>query len=192
MMRITTNPKLNPGLRIAREDDGRDRVNFLGVLAHSPAAARAYVTAESALGEGQLSRRQREQTALAMAEISGSNYCLVAHTARARDAGLTEEEITLARQATANDPKEKALLRFVQEVVLQRGWSSDAGFTAIQQAGFSDAEIVEIIANIALNLFANYLNVTVKTELDFPLLHPESAGIDADEGSPWSKPLTAT
>jgi uncharacterized peroxidase-related enzyme len=144
--------------------------NFLKILAQSPAAALAYLLAEGALAQGRLSGRQREQIALAVAEINGSPYCLRAHSAAGRNAGLTIEEIESARRAAAADAKADRMLRFTQSMVLQRGEISDADLGALRQAGFSDAEIIEIVANIALNVFANYLNILCKTELDFPAL----------------------
>jgi uncharacterized peroxidase-related enzyme len=143
--------------------------NFLKVLAHSLPTLRAYGAAEKSLLNGHLTARFREQIALAVAEINSSNYCLVAHANAAKEAGLTEEEIHLARRATASEAKEEALLRFTQEVVLQRGKISDEDFCAVVKAGFSQAEVVEIIANIALNIFTNYLNLVAKTEVNFPM-----------------------
>src|SRR5439155_24396806 len=90
--------------------------------------------------------------------------------------GLTHHEMHLARNATAEDPKAETKLRFTKAVVLQRGEISDDDFQALRKAGFSDAQIVEIVANIALNIFSNYFNSVAKTEVDFPLLQP---GADA-------------
>jgi hypothetical protein len=59
-------------------------------------------------------------------------------------------------------------LRFTQAVVLQRGNVRDEALQAVRQAGFSDADIIEIVANIALNIFTNYLNLVSNPELDFP------------------------
>ena len=142
--------------------------NFLKILAQSPAATMAYVLAEGALAQGQLSGRQREQIALAVAEINGSKYCLLAHEATGRNAGLTGEEIQSARQAAAPDAKADQMLRFTQSMVLQRGEISDEDLGALRKAGFSDAGVIEIVANIALNVFTNYLNILSKTEVDFP------------------------
>ena len=142
--------------------------NFLRILAKSPAAALAYTRAEGALAEGRLSQRQREQIALAVAEINGSKYCLLAHSAIGRKAGLTGEEIQSARRAAATDAKADRMLRFTQSVVLQRGEISDEDLGALRDAGFSDAEVIEIVANIALNVFTNYVNILSKTEADFP------------------------
>jgi len=140
--------------------------NFLKILAKSPAAVQAYSRVEAALAKGRLSPREREQIALAVAEINGSNYCLSAHSVTGRKAGLTEAEIESARRAAAPEAKADQMLRFTQSLVLQRGEISDADLGALRQAGFSEAEVIEIVANIALNIFTNYLTILSKTEVD--------------------------
>jgi uncharacterized peroxidase-related enzyme len=159
--------------------------HFLSILAQSPATALAYAQAEGALAGGRLSRRQREQIALAVAEINGSKYCLLAHSATGRNAGLTGEEIESARRAAAPDAKADRMLRFTQSLVLQRGEISDEDLGALRKAGFSDAEIIEIVANIALNIFTNYLNILGRTEVDFPAL------ADGQPNTPFSKSAPA-
>jgi alkylhydroperoxidase family enzyme len=67
------------------------------------------------------------------------------------------------------------MLRFTQSMVLQRGEISDEDLGALRKAGFSDGEIIEIVANIAQNVLANYVNILSKTELDFPALADEPA-----------------
>ena len=150
--------------------------NFLRLLANSPAALNAYVACAGALSEGQLTPRQREVLALAIAEINGARYCLSAHYALARKLGLGDDEIRAARRATSLDPQTHAMLRFAQAVALQRGELSDADFQSLRQAGFTDALITEIVSHIALNIFTNYFNAVARTNIDFPLLKP---GADA-------------
>jgi uncharacterized peroxidase-related enzyme len=145
---------------------------FLQIMANSPASLRAYIRADAALVHGQLTPRQREQVALAVAEINGSSYSLSAHYDTGKSLGLTHQEMQLARNATAADTKAESMLRFTRSVVLQRGEISDDDFQALRKAGFNDAQIVEIVANIALNIFSNYFNSVAKTEVDFPLLQP--------------------
>ena len=38
----------------------------------------------------------------------------------------------------------------------------------MRTAGFSDGEIAEIVAHIALNVFTNYFNNITEVDLDFP------------------------
>ncbi len=152
--------------------------NFLHLLANSPAAFRAYVACAEALSQGQLTARQRELLALAVAEINGAGYCLSAHYALAKKLGLDDAEIRSARRAASPDPQMHAMLRFAQVVALQRGEISEADFQALRKAGFNDGLIAEIVANIALNIFTNYFNSLARTEVDFPLLKP---GAEAPE-----------
>jgi alkylhydroperoxidase family enzyme len=98
--------------------------------------------------------------------FSGSNYCLSAHSVTGRNAGLTEAEIESARRAAASEAKADQMLRFTQSLVLQRGQISDADLAALRQAGFSDAEVIEIVANIAQNIFTNDLTILSKTKAD--------------------------
>jgi len=146
---------------------------FLHLLANSPAATDGFLACQSALAAGQLTPRQRELLALAVAEINGSEYCLAVHGALARKAGLTAQDIHFARKATAADPQEDAMLRFTRALTLQRGDVSEADFQALKRARFTDGQIAEVIANIALNIFTNYFNVLARTELDFPALKRE-------------------
>jgi uncharacterized peroxidase-related enzyme len=146
--------------------------DFLKILAQSRAASLAFLRVEETLAKGRLSVRQREQIALAVAEINGCKYCLRAHSVMGRKAGLTEQEIESARRAAAPEAKADQMLRFTQSLVLQRGEISDADLGALRKAGFAEADVVEIVANIALNVFTNYLNILSKTEAD----HPAMAG----------------
>lgn len=148
---------------------------FLRLMAKSPAALKAYVLADDALVHGQITPRERELIALLVGEINGCRYSLSAHQALAQGLGLSDEEIRLARQASAVDARTTALLHFVQTVVLQRGDISEEDFRAVRQAGISDAQLIETLAHIALNIFTDYFNTVAQTQTDFPLLQPGAA-----------------
>ncbi len=42
----------------------------------------------------------------------------------------------------------------------------------MRQAGYTDEQIVEMIANVALTTFSNYFNDTIGTEVDLPVVEP--------------------
>lgn len=157
--------------RAGRMSPQRD-CNFLHLLANSPAALEAYLSFETTLAKGRLTPKQRELIALVVAEINGSKYGLSAHYAAAKEAGLSDEEIQMARNASSPDAKSNALLRFTRAVALQRGDVSDADFQPLLVAGFTSAEIPEIIAAISINIFTDYFNNVVRSVVDFPLLQP--------------------
>lgn len=143
--------------------------NLLKTLAHSPAALNAYISLNKALGQA-LTEPLREQIALAVAGANQCNYCASVHAALGTKAGLDEDEVVANLQGDSRDDKTRAVLRFVREVIKERGWVSDEGLTNVQAAGFSDADIAEIIAVIALNTFTNYFNHVALTTVDFPLI----------------------
>jgi len=142
--------------------------NMMKTMAQSPAVLEAYLNFSGALGGGKLSARLREQIALISAEVNGCGYCASAHTAIGKMVGLDEDAILAARNGNATDAKNDAALKFARAVIVNRGEVSDAGLQAVKDAGFSDGEVGEIVANVALNIFTNYFNEIAKTDIDFP------------------------
>ena len=83
-------------------------------------------------------------------------------------AGATADEMSAAQGGQSADPKTAAALKFAVAVVNNRAQIADGDVDALRGAGFSDEEVVEILAHIALNLFTNYVNVAFKVPVDFP------------------------
>lgn len=142
--------------------------NMMRTMAISPAVLEGYLNFGAALGGGSLPARLREQIALAVAEANGCDYCLSAHSALGCLAGLKDEEIAKSREGFSTDPKAEAALTFAVAVVAGKGDVSDAAFTQVRGAGFTDGEIAEIIAHVALNVLTNYFNKAAETVIDFP------------------------
>ena len=141
--------------------------NLMKTLAHSPAALEAYLGFSGALAHGVLDPAFREQLAIAVAQANGCEYCLSAHSTIGKMTGLTAEEIGRSRESHALDPKRDAGLQFAQRAIVRRGDVSDEDVAGLRHAGFNDAEITELIAHIALNIFTNYFNIIARTEVDF-------------------------
>jgi uncharacterized peroxidase-related enzyme len=142
--------------------------NMMKTMAQSAAVLDGYLGLSGPLGAGALTPRLREQVALAVGQANGCEYCLSAHSAIGKMVGLKPEEIAASRRATSSDTKTAAALRFVQELVVHRGVVDDNALRTVRGAGFSDTEIVELVANVALNIFTNYINHVAGTEVDFP------------------------
>lgn len=149
--------------------------NLMKTLASAPAALEAYLNFGAALGTGKLDAKFREQISLAVAQANSCEYCLSAHSALGKMAGLKPEEIGLSRQAHSEDAKRDAGLQFVQALVVQRGEVSDQALAQVKAAGFSDGDIAEIVANVAVNIFTNYFNHVAQTEVDFPVVQVSAA-----------------
>lgn len=146
--------------------------NLYRVFANSPAAFEGVLNFGQALAGGVLDAKVRERIALAVAEINDCDYCRSAHTFIAGKLGLTEREVADARQATSADARVSAILSLARSLVVQRGHLTDAEFQAARAAGLSDAEVIETVANVALNIFTNYTNHVARTVVDFPAVKP--------------------
>lgn len=145
--------------------------NMFRLIANSPAALEGYLGLSGALAKGKLSSATRERIALAVAEINNCNYCLAAHTYLGSNfAKLDAAEIAANRRGKSSDAKADAAVRFAAKVAAERGAISAADVDAVRAAGYGDAEIVEIVAHVALNTLTNYVNEALGTTIDFPVV----------------------
>ena len=147
--------------------------NLAKILASSPAALKTWLESIRALAAGQLDPGLRERIALGVAETNGCEYCLSAYTYVAEHvANLSDQAIQESRRLSSADPKVDAALSFTQSVLETRGGVSDVDVEQVRAAGYSDGEIAEIIAHVALSILTNYVNKVADTEVDFPRVAP--------------------
>ncbi len=145
--------------------------NIFRIVANSPAALAGYVGLNGALSKGLLPAATRERIALAVAEINGCSYCLAAHTYLGKAfAKLDDKEIAANRLGGSTDAKAAAAVQFAVVLTVARGAVTARDFDAVRAASYSDAEIVEIIAHVALNTLTNYMNEALGAEIDFPVV----------------------
>jgi uncharacterized peroxidase-related enzyme len=142
--------------------------NLFRVLANAPAALEGLMSLSAALARGALDEKTREQLALAIAESNLCAYCLSEHTALAAKIGLSGVEIDDAIRASASDARTDAILKLARSIVVQRGELSSVDLERARRGGLSDGEIVETVANVALNIFENYMSHVARIPIDFP------------------------
>ena len=142
--------------------------NMTRSMAVSPPVLEAYLSFSGALGHGVLPAKVREQLALDVGEVNRCDYCVSAHSAIGKHAGLTDQDILDSRRGTSADANVDALLRFARTVVAKQGVVDDADVAVVRGAGYGDAEIAEVVAHVALNIFTNYFNNVAGTAIDFP------------------------
>ncbi|MCH8840010.1 MAG: carboxymuconolactone decarboxylase family protein [Planctomycetes bacterium] len=142
--------------------------NLARTLANSPAALQGYLALGEALDGAALPAKLRAQSAWTVSEANGCGYCVAAHCAIGKSVGLSDGELTDARQSTSPDSKVDAALHFARLLVENRGWVSDEDLDRVRRAGYGDGEIAEIVAVVAWKTFANYFNHVAGTKVDFP------------------------
>jgi alkylhydroperoxidase family enzyme len=140
--------------------------NFLGVLAGSPAALRAYARFRSELRHGKLTLATLERIALAVAEHYNSEPGLAMHSRAARSAGLDLDEVALARKFDSKDPREAALLKYLGTLLEERGRAPMHLHEEAREAGWDDEQILEAIAAVALEGFTAMINVAGEVPVD--------------------------
>jgi len=153
--------------------------NLFRVLANAPVALEGLIGLTAALAGGALGERTREKLALAVAESNLCPYCLSAHTAMAAKIGLSQVEIDDAIRASAANLRTDAILKLARSLVVQRGELTDEDLDRARDAGVSDAEIVETVANVALNIFENYMSHVARVPIDF---RQDDSGDTSGEG----------
>jgi uncharacterized peroxidase-related enzyme len=150
--------------------------NLFRLVGTSPAALEGYLGLNGALAKGALEPATRERIALAVAEINGCDYCLSAHSYLGKNlAKLGDTEIAANRDGGSTDQKADAAVGFAVKLVNARGHVADADIKAVKDAGYSDAQLIEIVLHVALNTLTNYVNEVAKTEIDFPVVTAKAA-----------------
>ena len=149
--------------------------NFVTTAANAPAALDTLLGMFKGIANASLGAKFGEQVAIAVAQANGCAYCLSAHSALGGMLGLDAAALDGARRATAPDVKTTALLKLAVAIVDTRGDITDASLAQARAHGITDAEVIEVIAHVALNVFTNYLNNVSQTEVDFPQIAVEQA-----------------
>jgi uncharacterized peroxidase-related enzyme len=149
--------------------------NLQRLMSISPNALSGWAALMGSLSKT-LDVKTRDGIALAVSEADGCNYCLAAHSYIATNlAKIPPEEVALNRQARSSDPKRQAALAFANALIEKRGKVADEEFDAVKAAGWTDANIVEMIALAAQFLLTNFINNAVQTPIDFPEVDPSKA-----------------
>jgi AhpD family alkylhydroperoxidase len=130
---------------------------FVGVLAGAPSVLRAYTRMRSELRGGVLPQPTRERIALAVAEYREDTYSIAQHAKSARRAGLGLDEVSKARSFDSGDPKEAALLAYLKETLKADGNPPHHLHEEAREIGWTDEEILEAVAHLALNEFQSLI-----------------------------------
>ncbi|MFL6849692.1 MAG: carboxymuconolactone decarboxylase family protein [Sphingomicrobium sp.] len=142
--------------------------NMMAAFANSPIAFNAWAALLGSLSKA-LDVKTRDSIGLAVSEVNGCNYCLTVHSFTAEHmAKLSADEIILARKGLAKDSKRNAALQFARKVIETRGHVTDGDLAAVRAAGFTEANVIEIVALVAMYSLTNFFNNVFDPEKDFP------------------------
>jgi uncharacterized peroxidase-related enzyme len=141
--------------------------NIFQLMSNSKAVLGGFLSLAKSLDAGKLSKKQREAIALCVAGYNRCAYCTKAHSVGAKKQHVEADEIAHNLKAASLDPKTDQLLKYVQAVLKTHGAVAEEAVKVMKKEGFDDEMLVEIHANIGLNIFTNYFNNTFLPEIDF-------------------------
>ena len=145
--------------------------NMTKVMANSPALLQSYLALSGTVAGGTLPAAVRERLAIATAQLNVCEYCLSAHTyIGANIANVDGAELHAARRAESADPHVAALLKLSNAIAENAGDVDDTEVKEAREAGVTDEEIGEVVANLALNILTNYFNVLAHVDNDWPVV----------------------
>lgn len=139
-------------------------------MGNSAAVLQGFFGLSDAADKTSLNPKLREQISLVVSQANNCNYCLSAHSAIAKAAGLNDESILQARKGEAQDTKTQAILNFAKTIVDKKGHLSSSEVEKLKSAGINDTELVEIILIVSLTMFTNYFNNITEPKVDFPIV----------------------
>lgn len=142
--------------------------NSFKLMALSPPILTAVMALQGASSRT-IDQCTRDVVALAVSQVNECDYCLSAHSYTAATfSHASDDEIALARQGRSTEPKRAAAGQFARQVIEARGKVTDEDLSAIRAAGYSDKQIVELVALAVQYMLANLLNNVADTDIDFP------------------------
>ena len=142
-------------------------------MAAQPEALEAFSAFQLAvMGDPRLEERHRELAYLKTAMLAGCKLCIANHTASARSAGLSAEQIGAMANFDASDAfndLEKAILRYTEHVVCKAGKSPAPLLEQLRDGLGNDGVIVLTQVIGIANLFSRFNNALhTYSSADYP------------------------
>ncbi|GAB3906487.1 carboxymuconolactone decarboxylase family protein [Mucilaginibacter boryungensis] len=143
--------------------------NMMRTMGNSPAVLNGYLAFNAALGKSSIGIKLGGLIALTVANANGCNYCNAAHSFIGKNlAHIDDTSLTNARVGLSEDLKIQTALTFCRTIVAKKGLVNETDVSLLKNAGYTDANIAEIIAHVGLNIFTNYFNNAANVTVDFP------------------------
>lgn len=168
----SADPEVKPRLEAAQKAGGFVP-NLLGVLGNSPTAIEAYQTVGGINGRNGLSAAEIEVVQITAAVENGCGFCVAGHTKLARNKIRMDEPVVDGLRVGSDLPDAKldALARFTRQIIAKRGAVSDAELSTFQEAGYTQANVLDVILGVSLATLCNYANNVAQTPIN-PELQP--------------------
>lgn len=135
--------------------------NLLATFSNSPALLKGYLALDEQFNHGTFTPRERQIILLTTSVANACGYCEAAHSTILKHMLKVPVEIVDAIRdgiTLKGDAKLNALVEFVRSVVETRGHAPYAKLQAFLDAGYSQAQVAEVLIGVALKTMSNYLD----------------------------------
>ncbi len=141
--------------------------NLMGELAAAPAALKAYLMLGDLLSQTSLSPAEQQIVLVSASMSNDCHYCVAAHSAGLTMAGMAAHHIEALRAGRPlDDPRLDAIRVFTATVVEQRGDIDEEDVRRFIDAGYTQAQVLEVLVGVAMKTLSNYTNHIAATPLD--------------------------
>lgn len=141
--------------------------NLLGTMAAAPALLKTYRAVEVLFDETSLTPTERQVVMLTTSYENNCEYCVGAHTAMSAMQKVSDDVVQAIRTGKPiADRKLEALRQLTSAIVTSRGFPADEALAAFHAAGYSQAQVLEVVLGVGFKTLANYTNHMAGTPLD--------------------------
>jgi uncharacterized peroxidase-related enzyme len=141
--------------------------NLYATFAESPPVLQGYLALSGILDKGTLTPAEQELLHVAISTENACTYCVAAHSTLAGMKRIDRDTLEAVRTGHAlPDAKLNTLIDLTREAIRRKGLVSGPTRAAFLAAGYTEAQLLEVIAHIGLKTIANYINTLADTPLD--------------------------
>lgn len=152
--------------------------NLIGTMVESPALASAYLDIGKSFGQTSFTPTEQQVVLLTTSRINECEYCVAAHSTIAKLGSVPASVVSAIREdRPIDDPRLETLRDFTRQVVEARGWVGESAVQDFIDAGFTRAQVLEVVLGVAMKTLSNYTNHIAETDLD-----------DAFQAEKWRAP----
>lgn len=143
--------------------------NLMAVFANSPAMVEAYSALAGHFEKTDLTATERQIVLMTNSRLNECEYCMSAHSTVSQMQKVPADVISALRDGSEiADPKLHALHVFTARINKDRGNVTQADVDAFLAAGYSEANILDVILGTGLKTMSNYTNHIAHTPVDAP------------------------
>lgn len=133
--------------------------NLAAYLAEAPLVLDSVLKLAEQFEKSSLSAQEQQVVLLTVSAANGCAYCKTVHTALGKMADMSADTLkSIISFTPLPDARLEALRHFTREIVETKGWLDEKQIQAFLDAGFTRAQIFEVVLGTALKTITNYSN----------------------------------